>query len=91
MRVRRLDVVDEYAEGGQVALYSQRGFVVVLSDLASAAWWALGADWVDLDTVAASLVEQFGAPPDTGDAGEATEEALLVLAGHGLVELDDGA
>jgi hypothetical protein len=89
MRVRRLEVVDEYAEAGQVALYTQRGFVVVLSDLATAAWRALGDDWVDLDTVTATLVEQFGAPPDAGDAGEATEEALLVLAGHGLVELDE--
>ncbi len=88
MRVRRLEVVDEYAEDGQVALYSEGGFVVVLSDLASAAWWALGDDWVDLDTVTATLVEQFGTPPDAGDAGEATEEALRVLAGHGLVEVD---
>jgi hypothetical protein len=89
MRVRKQDVVDEYVEGGRVAIYSQRGFVVVLSELATAAWWALGDDWVDLATVTASLVEQFGTPPDAGDAAEATEEALLVLAGHGLVELDE--
>ena len=89
MRARRCEVVDEYAEDGQVALYSQRGMVVVLSDLASAAWWALDDEWVDLDTVTATLVEQFGTPPDAGDAGAATEEALHVLAGHGLVELND--
>jgi len=89
MRVRKQEVVDEYAEGARVALYSQRGFVVVLSELATAAWWTLGDDWVDITTVTTSLVEQFGTPPRAGDAAEATEEALLVLAGHGLVELDD--
>ena len=88
MRARRCEVVDEYAEGGQVALYSEGGFVVVLSDLASAAWWALGDGWVELDTVAAALVEQFGTPPDAGDPTAATEDALHTLAGHGLVELD---
>lgn len=89
MRARRCEVVDEYAEDGRVALYSQRGFVVVLSDLASAAWWALDDGWVDLDAVTSSLVEQFGSPPEAGSAEEATEEALIVLAGHGLVELEE--
>jgi hypothetical protein len=88
MRVRRAAVVDEYAEDGRVALYSHKGVVVVLSDLASAAWWALDDDWADLDSVAASLVEQFGSPPG-GDARAATEEALRTLAGHALVELDE--
>ena len=88
MRVRKVYVVDEYAEDGQVALYSDGGMVVVLSDLASAAWWALGDDWVDLDTVTAALVEQFGSPPGVGDAAAVTEDALHVLAGHGLVELE---
>jgi hypothetical protein len=87
MRVRRLDVVDEYAEDGRVALYSYGGMVVVLSDLASAAWWALGDDWTDLDALTATLVEQFGSPPDAGDPASATEDALHVMAGHGLVEL----
>ncbi len=89
MRARKLHVVDEYAEDGQVALYSEGGMVVVLSHLASAAWWALGDDWVDLDTVAAALVEQFGSPPGAGGAPAATEDALHVLAGHGLVELEE--
>ncbi len=89
MRARRCDVVDEYAEDGRVALYSLSLMVVVLSDLASAAWSALASDWVEVDTVATRLVEEFGTPPDSGDAVEATAAALRVLAEHAVVELED--
>jgi hypothetical protein len=89
MRVRRREVVDEYAEGSRVALYSHQGVVVVLSDLASAAWWALEEDWVDLDVVAAALVEQFGEPPGGDGAASATEETLRTMSGHALVDLDE--
>jgi len=88
MRVRRCHVVDEYAEDGRVAIYADTGVVVVLSELASAAWEHLGDGWVDTRTVADALVEQFGTPPGAGEAVAATEHALGVLAEHELVELD---
>jgi hypothetical protein len=88
MRVRRCHVVDQYAENGQVAIYANSGVVVVLSDLASAAWECLADDWVDTRTVAEALVEQFGSPPGAGDAVAATEQALGTLAEHELVELE---
>ena len=88
MRVRRCYVVDEYAEDGRVAIYSDSGVVVVLSDLASAAWECLDDDWVDLRAVAETLVEEFGTPPGAADAVAATEQALRDMAEHALVELD---
>ena len=38
MRARRRPVLDEYAEDGQVAVFSEGGMVVVLSELAGVAW-----------------------------------------------------
>ncbi len=88
MRVRRRPVLDEYAEDGQVAVFSEEGMVVVLSELAGVAWGALGDEWTGADGVAALLVDVFGEPPEGHTALEMTESALRTLSGHGLVELD---
>ena len=45
MRARRLDVVDEYIEDGRAAVYSSRGMVLLLSELATTAWEVLGDEW----------------------------------------------
>jgi Coenzyme PQQ synthesis protein D (PqqD) len=89
MHARRLPVVDEYAEDGRVAVFSERGMVLVLSELATLAWAELGADWTDVDDVAAALVAEFGAPEVGEGPRAATEAALRTLAQHGLVELAD--
>jgi hypothetical protein len=90
MRVRRRPVLDEYAEGGQVAVFSESGLVVVLSELAGVAWQGLGDQWTGADDLAAMLVGVFGEPPDGRTALEMTEHALRTLSGHGLVELEGG-
>lgn len=89
MRARRLEIVDEYAEDERVAVYSAAGVVVVLSELASAAWSVLGEEWISVDAVAAELERRFGAPDSAGGAPAATRDALRTLAGHGLLELDE--
>jgi hypothetical protein len=89
MRARRRTVVDEYAEGGRAAVFSEQGMVVVLSELATVAWSVLGDDWTSADAVAAALVAEFGAPAEEGGALALTEQALRTLAEHELVELDD--
>jgi hypothetical protein len=89
MRARRSTVVDEYAEDGQVAVFSESGLVVVLSELAGVAWESLGMEWTEADHLAALLVGVFGEPPEGHPAVEMTEDALRTLAGHGLVQLDD--
>jgi hypothetical protein len=88
MRARRRPVLDEYAEDGRVAVFSETGVVVVLSELAGVAWSSLGGDWSEAEQLAAFLVESFGEPLG-GDALAMTEEALRALAGHALVELDE--
>ena len=90
MRARRLDVVDEYIEDGRAAVYSSRGMVLLLSELATTAWEVLGDEWLPSEVVAATLVKEFGDPGE-GDAGRLTEEALRSLAELDLVELDEGA
>lgn len=89
MRGRRRSVLDEYAEDGQVAVFSESGLVVVLSELAVVAWEALDDEWTSADELAAALVDAFGEPPDGRTALELTEHALRTLSGHGLVELGD--
>ena len=89
MRGRRRSVLDEYAEDGQVAVFSESGLVVVLSELAVVAWESLDDEWTSADELAAVLVDAFGEPPDGRTALEMTEHALRTLSGHGLVELDD--
>lgn len=91
MRARRLAIVDEYVEDGRAAVYSEADMVVLLSELATVAWSALGDDWTSAETVTAELVAVFGAPGADSDALEMTESALRALAGHGLVELDGDA
>jgi hypothetical protein len=88
MRARKRAVVDEYAEAGQVAVFSESGLVVVLSELACFAWSALGPEWTSAEDLAAVLVREFGEPPDS-TALELTEHALRTLSGHALVELAD--
>ena len=88
MRGRRRPVLDEYAEDGQVAVFSESGLVVVLSELAVVAWHFLGDEWTTADDLAAVLVREFGEPPGGRTALQLTEHALNTLSGHGLVELD---
>jgi hypothetical protein len=88
MRARRRPVLDEYTEDGQVAVFSETGMVVVLSELAVVAWEALGDEWSTTNDLATELVDVFGEPPDGRTALELTEHALSSLAGHGLVELE---
>jgi hypothetical protein len=90
MRARRLDVVDEYIEDGRAAVYSSRGLVLLLSELATTAWEVLGDEWLPSEVLAATLVREFGDPGE-GEAGRLTEEALRSLAELELVELDEGA
>jgi hypothetical protein len=88
MRARRLAVVDEYAEDGRVAVFTEQGMVVVLSELATVAWSVLGDAWTPADDLADALVAEFGSPAD-GTARSLTEQTLRRLAQHALVELDD--
>jgi hypothetical protein len=88
MRARRRAVLDEYLEDGRVAVFSDSGLVVVLSELACVAWSALGEEWTSAEDLAEVLVREFGEPPD-GGAVTMTEHALRTLSGHALVELAD--
>lgn len=86
MRVRRQEVVDEYVEDGRAAVYTTLGMVLLLSELATSAWLALGDDWVSSTEVAEALVREFGDPGD-GQADRLTEETLRTLAEMDLVHL----
>jgi hypothetical protein len=88
MRARRLEIVDEYVEDGRAAVYSTKGMVLLLSELATSAWGMLGDDWVTSEQVAQTLVREFG-DPGAGAADRLTEEALRSLAEMSLVDLDD--
>lgn len=89
MRVRRMEVVDAYVEDGRAAVYSVRGMVILLSELATTAWTVIGEHgWVSTEDVTAALIAEFGSPGE-GDAGLLTEDALRHLADLSLVELDD--
>ena len=90
MRVRRIEVVDAYVEDGRAAVYSTRGMVILLSELATTAWSVLGDDgWSTAAEVTEKLVEAHGHPGE-GDAARLTEHALRSLAEMSLVEVDDG-
>jgi hypothetical protein len=89
MRVRRVEVVDTYVEDGRAAIYSMRGMVVLLSELATTAWSVLGDDaWTTSAEVTDALVATYGDPGD-GAAGRLTEDALRTLAEMSLVEIDE--
>ncbi len=90
MRVRRVEVVDAYVEDGRAAVYSTRGIVMLLSELATTAWSVIGEDWVSAEYVSAALVREFG-DPGGGDAARLTEDALRSLAEMALVEIEDGS
>jgi hypothetical protein len=90
MRARRRTIVDEYAEEGRVAVYTEADMVVLLSELASVAWSVLDDGWTSAETVAAELVAVFGAPESESGALGMTESVLRTLAERGIVELDDG-
>ena len=92
MRVRRAEVVDEYVEDGRAAVYSTRGMVVLLSELATTAWSVIGEEaWVTAEEVTTALVAAFGDPGDGhGDAGRLTEDALRSLADLALLQIDAG-
>jgi hypothetical protein len=89
MRVRRVEVVDAYVEDGRAAVYSTRGMVVLLSELATTAWSVLDDDgWTDASDVTEALVAAHG-DPGGGEAAGLTENALRSLAEMALVEIDD--
>ncbi|HEY3529237.1 MAG TPA: hypothetical protein VGK78_08810 [Nocardioides sp.] len=88
MRVRRLDVLDEYVEDGRAAVYTTKGMVALLSELATAAWCMLDDRWVPTTEVTEMLIREFG-DPGGGEADRLTQNALRSLAELSLVELDD--
>ena len=88
MRARRLEIVDEYVEDGRAAVYSTQGMVLLLSELATTAWGALGENWMPSTEIAAVLIGEFGDPGD-GEGLRLTEDALRSLAEMALVELDE--
>jgi hypothetical protein len=88
MRVRRHEIVDEYAEDGRVAVFSSRHTVVVLSELATLAWSVIGNDWVEADAVTTALVEAFGSPGSEEAARVTTEQSLRALADRALLEIE---
>jgi hypothetical protein len=84
-----MEVVDSYLEDGRAAVYSMRGMVVLLSELATTAWSVIGEErWVTSEDVTAALIAEFG-DPEGGEAGRLTDEALRSLADLALVELGD--
>lgn len=87
MRARRREIVDEYAEDGRAAVYTDAGTVVLLSELATSAWAMLGEGWVESDTLAERLVAEYG-DPEESSAVELTRQALTSLAEMSLVELE---
>jgi hypothetical protein len=89
MRARRVEVVDAYVEDGRAAVYSTRGMVVLLSELATTAWSVLDDDgWTDASDVTEALVAAHG-DPGGGEAAGLTENALRSLAEKSLFEIDD--
>lgn len=88
MRVRRREIVDEYAEDGRVAVFSSRHTVVVLSELATLAWSVIGDEWVDATTVTTALVDEFGSPGSEEAARVATEQSLRALADRALLQIE---
>jgi hypothetical protein len=68
---------------------ARRRPVVVLSELATVAWAALGDDWLPAGSVSEALVAEFGAPAAEDGALALTEQALRTLAEHALVELQE--
>jgi hypothetical protein len=89
MRVRRRPVVDEYLEDERVAVYSDDGIVLVLSELATCAWSALTDEWLPARQVADALVRQFGPPAPGDDALRATESTLRTMSDHRIVEVSE--
>lgn len=85
MKVRRVPIVDEYAEGEQVAVFVGEQ-VLVLSAVATAAWEATGTEWTKLSTVTDIVVEAVGAPPGV-EPEDAVAGLLGDLAQVGLVEI----
>ena len=91
MRVRRVAVVDAYVEDGRAAVYSVRGMVLLLSELATTAWTVLDdEDWTTSATVTDALVAAHG-DPGGGEAVRLTEDALRTLAEMSLVEIEESS
>ena len=89
MRARRLDVVDEYVEDGRAAVYSSRGMVVLLSELATTAWSVLGDDWLPSRRTWPRRWSRSSATRAEGDAGRLTEDALRSLGRAGPRRVED--
>jgi hypothetical protein len=87
MRARRRPVVDEYLEDDRIAIYTDNGVVLVLSELATCAWSALSAEWQPARQVADALVRKFGPPAPGDDALRATISTLREMSTHELVEI----
>ena len=86
MKVRRVQWLDEYVEGGESAVLVDDQ-VFVLSEVGATILEAIGSELVELEHVAEVLGERFGAPPDGTDLFDATAAALRELAEQGLVEM----
>ncbi len=86
MKARRRPLIDEYVQDGEAAVFVD-GNVVVLSPLATHLLGLLGEAWVEVRTLAAGLVAEFGSPPDDADGIDATAEALRALDRMFVVEL----
>lgn len=83
MRVKRLPVDDEYAEGGRLAVLVGRD-VTVLTPLPSMLLMALADGPRDVLWLVPRAVDRFG-QPESGDARKLVERALRDLADLGLV------
>jgi hypothetical protein len=79
-----MPVVDEYAEAGELVVLLPDGRVVALSPLASAVLVDTADGSVDLETLAAALVDRFGPPPDDPDGMAATGRVVGSLVRLGL-------
>ena len=87
MRVRRLEVVDEYVDPSGESAVLVEGNVVVVSELATHLLRLVGDGWASAPDIAAGLVATFGDPPEGTDAVAMTTDALVALQEQGIVEI----
>ena len=87
MRWTRTPVLDEYAEGDELAVMTTEGVVLALSPLAAAALQALGDGAESEAGVAEELVRRFGPPPGA-DLATTVEAVMSALSDLGLAARD---
>jgi hypothetical protein len=84
VKIRRLPVQDEYADGDRMAVMADDR-IAVLSPMASHALAQIGPEGVELDELAQLLVDRFGAPPGQ-DPLALTRGVVRQLEETGLVK-----